>query len=103
MVNSKTLMKQIVHGDLKKGRMFKMKLSKEITDAIRSEIRKNLYQEAKTILQLTTDKNREDFVRYHKENSGNICCLVLDFAKQELVKEGILEQKDNDNFGKPLI
>ena len=80
-----------------------MKLSKEITAAIRSEIRKDLYQEAKSILMLTTDKNRQDFLQYHLDDKGNVCCLVLDFAKQELVKEGILEQNDNDNFGKPLI
>jgi hypothetical protein len=80
-----------------------MKLSKEIITAIRSEIRKDLYQEAKTILTLTTDKNREDFLQYHNENNGNICCLVLDFAKQELVKKKVMEQKDDDNFGKPLI
>lgn len=80
-----------------------MKLSKEITAAIRYEIRKDLYQEAKTILELTTDKNREDFLQYHMENNGNICCLVLDFAKRELVKKKKMIQNDDDNFGKSLI
>lgn len=80
-----------------------MKLSKEITEAVISEIRKDCWHEAKIILMLTTDKNRDDFLQYHLEDKGNICCLVLDFAKQELVKEKKMIQNDNDNFGKPLI
>jgi hypothetical protein len=64
-----------------------MKLSEEIKKAVQTEIRKDCWGEAKMILSLTTDKNREDFLQYHKEDKGNICCLVLDFAKQELVKE----------------
>jgi hypothetical protein len=80
-----------------------MELSEEIKKAVQSEIRKDCWHEAKTILSLTTDKNRDDFLQYHKEDKGNICCLVLDFAKQELVKEKKMIQNDNDNFGKPLI
>jgi hypothetical protein len=80
-----------------------MKLSEEIKKAVQSEIRKDCWREAKTILSMTTDKNRDEFLQYHKEDNGNICCLVLDFAKMELVKEGVLEQKDTDKFGKPLI
>jgi hypothetical protein len=80
-----------------------MELSKEIKKAVQSEMEKDCWHEAKTILTLTTDKNREDFLQYHKEDKGNICCLVLDFAKQELVKEKKMIQNDNDNFGKPLI
>lgn len=71
--------------------------------AIRSEIRKDLHQEAKDILSLTTDKNRDDFLQYHKEDKGNICCLVLDYAKRDLVKEKKMIQNDNDEFGKLLI
>lgn len=71
--------------------------------AIRSEIRKDLHHEAEIILMLTTDKNREDFLQYHKEDKGNICCLVLDYAKRDLVKEKKMIQNDNDEFGKPLI
>lgn len=80
-----------------------MKLSEELTKAVKEEIRKDCWHEAKTILMLTTDKNKEDFIQYHKEDKGNICCLVLDFAKMELVKEKKMIQNDNDNFGKSLI
>jgi hypothetical protein len=80
-----------------------MKLSEEIKKAVQSEIRKDCWHEAKMILMLTTDKNRDDFLQYHNEDKGNICCLVLDFAKMELVKEKKMIQNDNDNFGKPLI
>jgi hypothetical protein len=84
-------------------RFKKMKLSEDLKKAVQSEIRKDCWSEAKTILSMTTDKNREDFLDYHKEDMGNICCLVLDYAKQELVKEKKMIQNDNDNFGKPLI
>ena len=77
-----------------------MKLSKELNKAVESEIRKDCRHEAKTILSLTTDKNRDEFLHHHKEDNGNICCLVLDFAKKELVEEKKMIQNDNDNFGK---
>jgi CRISPR/Cas system-associated protein endoribonuclease Cas2 len=80
-----------------------MELSEEIKKAVQSEIRKDCWREAKTILWMTTAKNREDFLQYHNEDKGNICCLVLDFAKMELVKEKKMIQNDNDNFGKPLV
>ena len=80
-----------------------MELSKELKKAVQSEIRKDCWREAKIILSLTTDKNREDFLEYYLEDKGNICCLVLDFAKMELVKEKKMIQNDNDKFGKPLI
>lgn len=80
-----------------------MQLSEEINKAVQSELQKDCWHEAKMILMLTTDKNREDFLQYHKEDKGNICCLVLDLAKQQLVKEKKMIQNDNDKFGKPLI
>jgi len=80
-----------------------MELSKELRKAVKREIRKDLVHEAETILLLTTDKNREDFLKYHNEDNGNICCLVLDFAKRELVKENKMIQNDNDGFGYELI
>jgi hypothetical protein len=79
-----------------------MELSKEISKAIKYEIRKEFRHEAEIILMLTIDKNREDFLQYHQENKGNICCLVLDYAKRELVKEKKMIQNDNDAFGKIL-
>ena len=65
------------------------------------EIAEEYRKEAIKILLLTTDEHRQDFVRKHKRDQGNICCLILDRAKYELVKEGKMNQNDNDGFGSP--
>jgi len=78
-------------------------LPKEIKFAIRKEIRKECRQEAIRILELAEEKDREDFLKYHKEDQGNICCMVLDFAKKKLVEKGVMEQKPNDCFEDPTI
>ncbi len=77
-------------------------LSKELKFAIRKELRKECRQEAIKILQLGDDKDRKDFLKYHKEDNGNICCLVLDFAKKKLVKAGKMKQEPNDCFNDPF-
>ncbi len=76
-------------------------LPKEIKFAIRKEIRQQCRQEAIRILELADNKDREDFLKYHKEDKGNLCCLVLDFAKKKLVEKGLLEQKPQDCFEDP--
>lgn len=78
-------------------------LPKEIKFAIRKEIRKECRQEAMRILELAEEKDRQDFLKYHKEDQGNICCLVLDFAKKKLVEKGLMEQKPQDCFEDPTI
>ena len=76
-------------------------LSKEIKFAIRKEIRKECRQEAIKILELGDDKDREDFLKYHQENQGNICCMVLDFAKKKLLDTGKWEYNPDDCFKNP--
>jgi hypothetical protein len=71
---------------------------KEIKKAIRNEIRKDCREEAKKILELGDDKDRGDFMKYHEEDKGNICCLVLDFAKKKLIEAGKWEFNENDCF-----
>jgi hypothetical protein len=78
-----------------------MKLSKELKIAVNAEIRRECRHEAMNILQLGDDKDREDFLKYHNEDQGNICCLVLDFAKKKLVEKGIQEDNDCDCFKTP--
>ena len=78
-----------------------MKLSKELRIAVNAEIRRECRHEAMNILQLGDDKDREDFLKYHNEDQGNICCLVLDFAKKKLVEKGIQEDNDCDCFKTP--
>ena len=71
--------------------------------AIRKEIRKDCWKEAIKILELCDEKERQDFLKYHHEDKVNICCLVLDFAKNKLVDEGKMEQKPDDCFKDPYI
>ena len=72
--------------------------------AVRKEIRKDCWKEAYEILSLCEEKDRQDFIKYHQEDKGNICCMVLDFAKGKLVKDGLMEQKPDDCFhGYPII
>lgn len=94
--------KCIVYSNLKR---FEVKtpvismLSSDLQNAINKEIREDLRYEAMTILLLTTDENRMEFLKYHREDKGNLCCLVIDKAKEELVKEKKLTQNENDGFG----
>lgn len=81
----------------------KMELSKQLVDAVNFRIRKESREEAKLILSLTTDKYRNEFIEYHEKENGNICCLVLDFAKKDLVKQGKMKQNTEDSFGGNLI
>lgn len=77
------------------------KLPKELKIAINAEIRKECRHEAMNILLLGDDKDRDDFLKYHNADQGNICCMVLDFAKKKLVEKGILIDKENDCFKTP--
>ena len=78
-------------------------LFEECKKAVRKEIRKDCWKEAYVILELGDEKDRQDFLKYHKEDKGNICCMVLDFAKKKLVEAGKLKQKDTDCFKDPYI
>ena len=71
--------------------------------AIVKEIAKDFHLEAKEIIQLTTEDVRKEFLQYHKDDKGNICCLVLDKAKRDLIAEGKLTAKPEDAFGKPFM
>lgn len=74
-------------------------LSKEIIDAVNDEIIETAQQEAKEILFLTSDINRKDFLTTYHQNRGNICCLILDYAKRDLIKSNKLTLKESDHFG----
>lgn len=79
-----------------------MNLIKLCNKIITHEIAKQFRKEAKEIIKLTTDKHRQDFIDYYNKDQGNICCLVLDAAKQELIKEGKMILNAGDGFGKPF-
>ena len=73
-----------------------MKDYKEIIDEIIIDYAR---EEALEIINLTNCAGREEFMEYYEKNQFNICCLVLDKLKENLVKENKLVKKDSDNFG----
>jgi hypothetical protein len=79
-----------------------MELSIDILKAVDKTIREDAREEAKLILSLTTPDERQEFLECFWADEGNVCCLVLDYAKKQLVKDRKLEQKDTDAFGKFL-
>jgi len=71
----------------------------DIQKAVDKEIKSSARYEAITILLLTTEDRQKEFLKYHREDKGNLCCLLLDKAKEELVQQGILKENKHDNFG----
>ena len=67
------------------------------------EVAKDFHAEAKEIIKLGSDEDRKEFLKYYEEDNGNICCMVLDRIKRDLVAEGKMEHKDEDAFGKPFM
>ena len=56
-------------------------------------------KEGLQILELTTDEKRNEFLKYwEKDDTHNICCLVLDSAKDKLVEAGKSKYQRN-GFG----
>jgi len=78
-------------------------LYEECLKAVRKEIRKDCYQEAKEILRLASEEDRKEFMKYFHEDKGNICCLVLDRIKRDLIANGKWTSVTMDAFGKPWI
>lgn len=71
--------------------------------AIEREVAKDHHAEAKEIMLLATEDVRKEFVMYYEQDKGNICCLVLDKAKRDLIAEGKLVHKPEDAFGHPFM
>jgi len=80
-----------------------MDLIKKCNKAVDKEIREEARQEAKEILRLTTEGMRLEFLYYYNKDQGNICCLVLDRAKQYLIMEHKMILNKEDHFGHPLF
>lgn len=69
---------------------------------IDSLIAKEFRDEAKEIIKLTNNKNRKDFIDYYNHDQGNVCCLVLDFAKDELIIKKKIVFNTKNRFGNPF-
>jgi len=78
-------------------------LEKRCEEIINSLIAKEFRDEAKEIMKLTTNKHRKDFIKYFKQDQGNICCLIIDTAKRDLINDGIVFENNGNAFGNPLM
>lgn len=78
-------------------------LLEKCNKAIEKEIAVEFREEAREVMKLTTEDIRKEFLEYYNEDKGNICCLVIDTAKRDLIAEGKLVANDDDAFGKPFM
>lgn len=98
----KDLMKHIKNH--KKHLVVNKELKTNLKKIVNELIKKSARKEALEIL-FKSDKERiGEFLYYYYSDSGNVACLVLDYAKDELVKQKKMKQgkKGKDTFGMNL-
>lgn len=78
-------------------------IDKNIKKIVTYEICKEARKEALEILKKCTKERFEEFIKYHNKDQGNICCMVLDSAKIELVSSGEMTHNESDHFGFNLL
>ncbi len=78
-------------------------LIKKCEEIVDSVIAKEYREEAKEVIRLTTNEHRKDLIKYFKLDQGNICCLVIDTAKRDLLKNGTVFENKGNSFGNPLL
>lgn len=71
--------------------------NKRLKAAIRKQIRKESRLEAMLILLSAGEEAQVEFLKYHDKDQGNICCMVLDKWKDDLIKRGLM--KNDGDFG----
>jgi hypothetical protein len=76
-------------------------MKKEIKKIITKLIRVESRTEALEILDKASVEQVNEFFDYwNKGGQENVCCLVLDSIKIDLVKSGKMVKGENDSFGK---
>lgn len=79
------------------------KIDKKIVEIVKDRIREDARAEALEILEKCSTARFNEFLTYHSSNKGNICCMVLDVAKSELVGENKMIHSVDDSFGSPYL
>lgn len=74
---------------------------KEYEKIVNKIIKEDCRKEAIEILSLSSEFNVLEFIKYHKDDKDNICCLHLDFLKSKLVESG--KMKPDGQFGAPFL
>jgi hypothetical protein len=78
-------------------------LLEECIKGVIHEVAKEHHAEAKEIIRLGSDDDRKEFLKYYKEDKGNICCLVLDRIKRDLIANGKMAYDKEAAFGHPFM
>lgn len=73
----------------------KIQLEKIVTKLIAKEFR----DEALKVLFKSDAKRIGEFLYYYYSDSTNVACMVIDSAKNDLVKSGKMKQNKKDQFG----
>ena len=80
--------------------MRNLEKSKKIVNKL---IRVEARAEALVILEKCSDERFNEFMDYYKKKQENVCCMVLDLAKKELVESNKMYHKEEDYFGSPWL
>ena len=70
-----------------------------LEEIIQGLIKPEAQKEALKIMTLAPDQDLKEFYQYYDDKSYNVCCLVIDKVKTELVKQNKLTQNPEDHFG----
>ncbi|RLD63593.1 MAG: hypothetical protein DRI95_11515 [Bacteroidetes bacterium] len=76
-----------------------MTLKEIIDDVIKPEARKEAFK----IMDMASTEDLDEFNKYYNNESHNICCLIIDNVKTNLVKQNKLTQTPEDHFGGDLF
>jgi len=76
------------------------KLKIQLEKIVNKLVAKEFRGEALKILFKSDAKRLGEFLYYYHSDSTNVACMVIDSAKNDLVKSGKMKQNDKDNFGK---
>lgn len=79
-----------------------MKNEEQIKLIVKNLLREETRPEALDILSKASEGQLKEFLTYYQDDKGNICCMVLDSIKINLVKSGVIKMGENDWFGKPM-
>ena len=75
---------------------------RQVNKAIQKQVKKDLWKEAKGLVELAPEKKLDELIKLHEEDNGNIFCLCLDGIKFYLWKDKKIRKKDFPSFGEPF-
>lgn len=75
------------------------KLKIQLEKIVKKLIAKEFRDEALKILFKSNSKNIGEFLYYYYSDNTNVACMVIDSAKNDLVKSGKMKQNKKDHFG----